>query len=141
MVARKLVDYELALYASRDYVAVAGMPESAEALSEHRLIGYVDDLVYSDVLDYTREFSPTWRTDVAIASAVGQLEAVLGGTGVGILHRYIAEKRDTLVRLLPELSVTRSYWLARHESTRAMGAINAVADFLVESVHASRETF
>ena len=41
----------------------------------------------------------------AALSAVGQLEAVLGGTGVGILHRYIAEKRDTLVRLLSPVAL------------------------------------
>lgn len=141
VVARKLVDYELALYASRDYLASAGVPADADDLNKHRLVGYVDDLVYSDVLDYTREFSTSWRTDVAIASAVGQLEAVLGGAGIGILHRYIAEDRDTLERVLPRLSVTRSYWLARHESTRAMGAINTVADFLVDAVKGARDAF
>ncbi len=134
VIARKLVDYELGLYASHDYLTRAGRPGSGDDLPVHRLVGYVDDLVYSDVLDYTREFSPRWRTDVAIASAVGQLEAVLGGAGIGILHRYIAEEHASLERVLPALEVTRSYWLARHESTRAMGAINAVADFLVESV-------
>ncbi|MEM6987775.1 MAG: LysR family transcriptional regulator [Pseudomonadota bacterium] len=141
VVARKLVDYELALYASETYLDVAGCPETPDELATHRLVGYVDDLVYSDVLDYTREFSPSWRTDVAIASAVGQLEAVLGGAGIGILHRYIAEERSALVRVLPTLAVTRSYWLARHESTRAMGAINAVADFIVEAVHVRRSAF
>lgn len=141
VVARKLVDYALGLYASRDYLAAAGEPESASALGAHRLVGYVDDLVYSDVLDYTREFSATWQTDTAIASAVGQLEAVRGGAGIGILHRYIAEGHTSLQRVLPELSVMRSYWLARHESTRSMGAINAVAEFLVDSVDAARTQF
>ncbi|MEM9604832.1 MAG: LysR family transcriptional regulator [Pseudomonadota bacterium] len=141
VVARKLVDYALGLYASRDYLVSAGEPESASALAAHRLVGYVDDLVYSDVLDYTREFSAHWQTDTAIASAVGQLEAVRGGAGIGILHRYIAETHTSLQRVLPELSVTRSYWLARHESTRSMGAINAVADFLVEAVDAARTQF
>src|SRR5690606_9810126 len=90
LVAAKLVDYTLGLYASRAYVERHGLAESAADLRRHRLIGYVPDLVISPSLDYGPEIVPDWQADFAVSSALGQVEAVRAGAGVGILHTFIA---------------------------------------------------
>jgi DNA-binding transcriptional LysR family regulator len=51
LVASKLVDYSLGLYASRAYGEKHGLPETPAALAGHRLVGYVDDLVNTPTLD------------------------------------------------------------------------------------------
>src|SRR5262245_10527073 len=52
LVAAKLVDYSLGLYASLSYAEQHGLPRSVAELTCHRLIGYVGDLVASPSLDY-----------------------------------------------------------------------------------------
>src|SRR3990170_372609 len=96
LVAAKLVDYALGLYASRAYVDEHGLPQSRADLPAHRLVGYVPDLVVSPSLDYASDFSPDWHAGFSISSALGQVEAVRSGAGVGILHAFIA-------RAVPEL--------------------------------------
>jgi len=41
LITRKLFDYALGLYASKTYLAEHGKPYTADAMSAHRLIGYV----------------------------------------------------------------------------------------------------
>ena len=141
LVARKLTDYSLSLYASASYLAQHRIPTSAEELAEHRLIGYVEDLIYTPALDFTREVWRGWQSDLEIATAIGQLAAVRGGAGIAILHDYLVRPEDDLVRLLPDLSLTRAYWVAYHESLRNVIRVNVVTRFLVELAQEARSDF
>ena len=67
LVAAKLVDYSLGLYASRAYAERNGLPANRAELSRHSLVGYVGDLVASPSLDYAAEFSPDWAARFAIS--------------------------------------------------------------------------
>ncbi|WP_108261758.1 LysR substrate-binding domain-containing protein [Mangrovicoccus ximenensis] len=129
-VATKLTDYSLGLYASHRYLAAAGTPGSAADLKGHRLVGNVEDLVAAPGLDYVTEFFGETRPAIAISTAFGQLEAVRGGAGIGVLHDFIVGDDPALVRVLPAMSVTRSYWLAYHESQRALRRVQAVVEFV-----------
>jgi len=141
LVARKLTDYSLSLYAAPSYLEEHGRPSSQRELSNHRLIGFVDDLIYAPSLNYTHEFSRTWRSSVSISSAAGQLEAAKGGAGIAILHDYLARPVAGLEQVLPTSSVTRSYWIAVHESQRELARITAVSSFLGRIVDERRELF
>ncbi|WP_186394741.1 LysR family transcriptional regulator [Stappia sp. TSB10GB4] len=141
LVARKLVDYTLGLYASRDYLAHAGAPQTAADLKAHALVGYVEDLVYSGALAYAEEIDRTFQPRFEIASALGQTEAVRSGAGIGILHAFIARSDPDLVQVLPERTIARSYWLVLHESVRDLGRVRVVADFISEAVASERGIF
>lgn len=141
LVARKLTDYRLGLYASRAYLEVHGTPRKAPDLAQHRLVGYVDDLLYTPLLDYTAEFLKDWRSTLAVSSAMGQTEAVRAGAGIGILHGFMARQDDALVPVLPELTLTRSYWTVVHEDLRSLRRIALVSDFLAEIVARDRAMF
>lgn len=135
LVAKKLVEYSLGLYASRDYLQQHGSPATIEDLSLHRLVGYVDDLVISPSLNYAPELSRDWRPAFEISSALGQVEAVRAGAGIGILHAFIARRHQELVEVLPERIIRRSYWLSYHESVRTLRRINVVANFISDTVN------
>jgi DNA-binding transcriptional LysR family regulator len=141
LVARKLADYSLSLYASASYLAEHGTPAEASELGRHRLIGYVEDLLYSPVLDYAGELWRPWRTRLAISSALGQLHAVAAGAGIAILHDYLAADHPALERVLPGLSIERSYWTVYHESMRDNARVRACADFLAAAVRAEAGRF
>jgi DNA-binding transcriptional LysR family regulator len=130
LVARKLVDYSLSLYASRSYLEAHGMPTRTEDLKEHRLISYVEDLIFSPSLQFTREILRNWTAQFEISSATGQTEAVRSGAGVAVLHDYIAGLDSSLVRLLPEHRIERSYYIVYHESARDLARVRTVADHI-----------
>jgi len=141
LVARKLVDYSLGLYASRAYLDAHPAPQSIDELADHRMVGYVDDLVISPSLNYAPEISREWRPAFEISSALGQVEAVRAGAGIGILHMFIAREHDELVPVLPERTIQRSYWLAYHESVRTLRRITAVSSFISDLVASENARF
>ncbi|WCK02169.1 LysR family transcriptional regulator [Agrobacterium tumefaciens] len=137
----KLTDYSLGLYASADYLADYGTPDDVEALKRHRRIGYVEDLIFSPSLNYTGEIMRDWDAAFEISSATGQTEAVRSGAGIGILHNYIAGQYPELMRIMPHLGISRSYWTAYHESARQLVRVRTVVDFLQELVAEERRIF
>ncbi|MCI4661534.1 MAG: LysR family transcriptional regulator [Neomegalonema sp.] len=134
LVVRKLTDYSLGLYASRDYLEAHGTPQSLDDLARHRLIGYVEDLIFTPELAYTAEILERWPAQLEIASAIGQFEAVRAGAGVGILHDFIAAGTRDLVRLFAQTSIHRAYWTAYHEDLRAIRRVQIVSQFLNDEV-------
>ncbi len=138
---RKLVDYTLGLYASDDYLARAGTPWTPDDLSAHTRIGYVEDLIYTPELNYARELVRDWRSDVEVSTAIGQFEAVRAGAGIGICHDFMAAGERALVRLFPELSASRSYWLVWHENLRVARRVKAVAELLDRIVREDARVF
>ncbi len=141
LIAGKLVDYALGLYASRSYLSERGIPASPGDLSAHNLIGYVEDLLYSASLNYGTEFFKGWTARFEIASALGQTEAVKAGAGIGILHDFIARADPSLVPILPDMKLKRAYWMVTHESSRPLRHVAAVQDFLREQVARDKAMF
>jgi DNA-binding transcriptional LysR family regulator len=141
LVAQKLVDYSLGLFASRAYAERNGLPADAAELGRHRLIGYVPDLVMSPSLDYAGEFSPDWDATFSISSALGQVEAVRCGAGIGILHSFIARSVPELVPVAAARPIRRAYWLVYHESVRQLGRIRLVAGYITRAVEDERHLF
>jgi DNA-binding transcriptional LysR family regulator len=137
----KLTDYSLGLYASKAYLTEYGTPEDVDALKRHRRIGYVEDLIFSPSLNYTGEIMRDWDAAFEISSATGQTEAVRSGAGIGILHNYIAGQYPELLRIMPHMSISRSYWTAYHESARQLVRVRTVVDFLQELVAEERRMF
>jgi DNA-binding transcriptional LysR family regulator len=140
-VARKLTDYSLGVYASAAYLKRHPAPADVEALRRHRLIGYVEEHLFSDALNYVRELYGDAPTQFECTSAVTQLEALRAGVGLGVAHHFIARRFNDLVRILPDRRATRAYWLVTHEDTRGLGRIRAVAEYLAKAVARDRGIF
>lgn len=138
LVARKLTDYSVSLYAARAYLDQHGTPQTPADLARHRLVGYVEDLVFAPSLNYARELWRGWRPHIEISSAMGQVAAVRAGAGIGALHGYLA--RD-LVPVLPQLRAERAYWVAYHESLKSTARVQAVVQFLIDAVRQHQAAF
>jgi DNA-binding transcriptional LysR family regulator len=136
LVARKLCDYALRLYATADYLARAPRLHSRDDLPNHVLVGYVDDLIFAQELRYLDETLPNLHPSFRASSVLTQFEAVLAGTGIGVLHCFMADGQPGLVQVLPELTIWREYWLVTHEDLRSIARIQAVSRFIIEQVEA-----
>ena len=141
LVASKLVDYRLGLYASKAYLAEHAPPQSVEELLQHRLVGDVEDLLASPSLAYATEFTRDFHPRFAVSSALGQVEAVSSGAGIGILHAFIASTRAELVPVLPDIDIRRAYYTVYHESMRSLRRIETVVRFIQSLVERERGKF
>ncbi len=140
-VTRKLTDYSLGIYATRAYLDQHGTPEDQRSLETHRLVGYVEGYAYSTALDYVNTLFAGAPTNFQCTSAIGQLEAVRAGLGLGIVHDFIAGQHPHLVRVLPERRARRIYWIVEHEDVRGLGRVRAVHDHIVAAVEGDRRMF
>lgn len=139
IVARKLGDYDLALYASAAYLAATAPIVSVQDLFDHRIVGYIDNLIYTPELDYLDEVAKGLRPRIQSSSILAQLAATQAGAGVCVLPRFMAASAG-LQRVLPDVvTLTRSFWLIVHADLRDVARIRATMDFLVREIRAARD--
>lgn len=141
LVARRLTDYRLGIFGARAYLDEAGRPREVDDLARHRLIGYVETYAFSSALNYVADLFAGHHTAFECASAVGQVEAVKSGLGLGVLHHFIAAELAGVEAVLPERIASRTYWLVIHEDVRSLGRIRAVVDHIVMRAGAMRQGF
>lgn len=131
LVAQKLSDYSLALFAGRDYVTRHGAVESIADLRSRTLIGYVPDLIYSEELRYLEEIEPGLSPQVASSSINVQHAMTRANLGVAVLPRFIGVADPALVALLPDqVEIRRSFWIVVHADLRRVARVNAVVEWL-----------
>lgn len=132
---RRLSHYALMLYASRHYLKSSAPIRAIDDLRDHRLIGYVDDLVYSPKLRYLDELPVELTPAIRSSSIIAQLQATKAGAGLCILPCFMADTHRDLVRVLPgDISIQRTFWLAVHEDIREAARIRAACDMLGAAV-------
>lgn len=141
LVSRKLTDYRLRLYASKDYLKRHGPIADVSDLAGRTLVTYVADLIYSPVLDYFSGLEKLTPRRFECASVVAQMEAVRAGVGIGILHDYALRHFPELQVVLPDISYTRSYWLVTHADVRSLRRVEEVYSFILGRVRANRGLF
>jgi DNA-binding transcriptional LysR family regulator len=138
---RKLIDYSLHFYAAKTYLAEHGSPQRPEDLQRHCLVTYVQDLIFADQLNFMPElYGPTYSR-LECSTAVGQLEAVRGGAGIGILHDYAAQRDEQLQIVLPGTVFERSYWIVTHLDMRELSRVRATSEFILAEVGAQKAIF
>jgi DNA-binding transcriptional LysR family regulator len=140
-IVRKLTDYTLSVYGTKDYLKRTGNIQSTDDLASRLFITYVEDIAYSRALDYTAELGKLMTRHYECGSVVAQMEAVRAGEGIGILHDYAAAQYPELVRILPMMQFSRTYWLMSHPDTHDTRRVSEVYQFIVDSVKTRRGAF
>lgn len=134
LISRKLTDYDLGLYATPAYLAQTTAVARTSDLHDHTLIGYIPDLLYSPELNYLDEVAPNLTARLRSSSINAQYRLSASGAGIAVLPRFIADRDQGLVRVLPELTIQRSFWLVTHKDTRDLPRVRLFTDWLVASV-------
>jgi DNA-binding transcriptional LysR family regulator len=136
LLAVKIGEVEVGLFATPGYVARRGRLERVDDMAGHVLIGYAQQTPYIRALAAGLPLPPpdafAWRTDSDLA-AVG---AVRAGLGIGFCQVGIG-RREGWVRILPEaFRVVLPAWVAMHEDLKANRACRDTFDALVEGLRA-----
>ena len=141
LILSKLSDYSLGLYASRSYLERMGKPEDETDLAGHAAVIGVDDYAYASALDYTAILADRASRVFRCAGAVGQLEAVRAGIGIGVLHDFAAIGTADLVRVMPGTAFRRTYWLMAHPDSHEVRRVAACRDFITRRFREERARF
>ncbi|MGI9400209.1 MAG: LysR family transcriptional regulator [Rhizobiaceae bacterium] len=130
---RKISDYTLHMYATRNYLARHPDINNIADLKKVRGIGYVPEFIYDKELDYIPLVSPDITPHLTSTSVHVQLEATLADGGVCILHDFMAAQHEQLVKVLPDdISFTRAFWFIVHEDYARLERIRIVSDAIIQ---------
>ena len=137
LVARKIGDVELSLFAHRRYLARHGTPRTLEDLVKHTIVGFdADDSpvrgMKGSSLPVTRELF-AFRSDNDHA----QLAMLRAGFGIAGTHVKIAARDKNLVRLpFAPFEMILPIWLVMHEDLRDVRRVRLLYEHLAEGLRA-----
>ena len=135
LTVQKVADYHLHLAASRQYLACHGTPLAPADLTRHRMAGYIPDMIFDKELDYLTSLGIS-RVALASNSVPVQLMWLRAGAGVGMVHAFAMPFAPELVPILPEIRLTRSFWLIRHADDARSARLARFAEVLAAGVRA-----
>jgi DNA-binding transcriptional LysR family regulator len=131
LIAWKLCDYRLRLFAARAYLARFPTINSIDDLAQHDFVSYIEDLIDMPEL---RFFDTTVKNAHVVfrsTNVSAQFNAILEGVGLGLVHCFMARREPELQVVLPDkIAVERTYWLSVHEDLRHVARVDAVCQFL-----------
>lgn len=135
LVARKLTDYTLGLYATPAYLAAAPRLERPEDLQRHVITGYVTDQIYAPELRYLGEIDRRLVPHVRSTSINAQAEIIASGQACGILPCFLGDAMPGLCRVLPDsIGIQRSFWLVVPRDLRGLPRIDRFLSWLGEEM-------
>jgi DNA-binding transcriptional LysR family regulator len=139
LIGWKLCDYRLKLYGAEDYLQTHPPIANVEDLAAHAFVSYIDDLIEMPELRFFESTIKNANVAFRSTNVSAQLNAILQGTGLGLVHCFMAQNQARLQMILPEeISVERSYWLLVHEDLRHVARVDAVCGFLTRVLRENR---
>jgi DNA-binding transcriptional LysR family regulator len=134
LTVQKVADYKLHLAASEAYLRAHKPINSLADLKDHRMIGYIQDMIFDKELDYLSQ-TGVERVNLASNSVSVQINWVRQGCGLGVVHDFAIPWTSGIVKVLPEVfSLTRSFYLVRHADDRRLDRLNRFASALNEGM-------
>ncbi|WP_306113892.1 MULTISPECIES: LysR family transcriptional regulator [unclassified Roseovarius] len=134
LTVQKVADYKLHLAASVEYLARFPPIRSLDDLKGHRVVGYIQDMIFDKELDYLSE-TGVEQVTLSSNSVSVQINWIRNGSGIGIVHDFAIPWTQGLQKVLPEeLSLTRSFYLVRHADDRRLERLNRFAEALVDGM-------
>ena len=137
LIRRRLLNIRMRLYATPEYLAEHGTPQTMDEFSQHRLIcqhastaqvtagaNLVAELMTHDI-----------PSTLTVNNYFGVLQGVLNHLGIGVMPDYITDDFPHLVRVLPEVESNEvPVFLAYPEELRHSKRVAAFRDFVTEEI-------
>ena len=141
LIRKRLMSVRMRLYASPEYIADHGAPNSIEEIGRHRLI--CQNTSSAQVAAGARLVQHLLSYDIpsllTVNNYFGVLQGVINNLGVGVLPDYLMQDFPDLVRVLPEVeSAEVPVFLAYPEELRHSKRIEVFRDFVKDEVIAYR---
>ena len=140
--SRKLTDYRLGLYAAKNYFDSHAEVARIADLKEHRIIGYIEDLIFSSELSNMFAQADVPPPRLRSSNLIAQMKAAVSGAGLCMLPAFIAENHAQLRPVLAsEVAARRTLWLTVHADLRDLARVRETSNFIEEEVRKARDQF
>lgn len=127
IVVKKVGVSAFGIYASEDYLARAGVPNSLDDLDGHDLIGYSDALGYLAAARWMANVSTARRCVFRGNTILSVAAAATEGVGIAVIPCFLGETDPTLRRVLPNEEIAAlDVWTAVHQDVQRIARIRAV---------------
>jgi len=134
LLVQKITDYKLHMVGSRHYLKDHDPVKTVEDLKAHKMIGYIPDMIFDRELDYLSDIGIE-RVQLASNSVSVQLKMVAQGTGLCVAHDFTLPFHRALRKILTEqISLTRSFYLVRHQGDQRSERLNRFAEALSKGI-------
>lgn len=133
LVAARLADLALGLFARRDYLDRHGTPATPSELSGHALIGFDEDPAFIEAA--ASMGARLGRGDFPLRTDHMPLHVALmrAGAGIGATHAGLAARYPELVRVLPGVPLPAlEFWCVCHRDLRLNPRVRALMRFAGE---------
>jgi len=131
MIVAKLCDYKLQLYAHPNYIKNAQFPITLTNLNQQKWVSYVDNLLFTEQLDYLKDITNQVKPSFRSTSVVSQYNAIKSGLGIGVLPCFLADQDSNLIKLFTnDIEVVRSFYLVTHPESKRLTHVATVWEYL-----------
>lgn len=140
LIQRPLMSIRYHVFASEDYLAAHGTPETPSDLDGHALIVYGDEVPapiaeINWLLEAGAEPGTQREPALRVNNVYGIYRAVRSGLGVGALPYYMSNEAPDLVEVLPDLKgPSFAVYFVYPEELRHSKRIAVVRDFLLQEI-------
>ena len=135
LIARKIGDLPLGLFAHKDYLVRKGTPENMEDIRDHIFLGYdTSDLMINGMKSFGFEAT---RHDFQMRcdNQVTYVEAVAAGVGIGATSTLALSARKGVVMLFPQVPIPPlPMWLVAHQELKTSALVRFVYDRLARDL-------
>jgi DNA-binding transcriptional LysR family regulator len=135
LVARKIGEVPIQLYAHRSYVKRRGIPKTLDDLATHDIIGY--DANMQALEGFAKMGLPTAR-DLFVHRSdndLAQIALLRAGAGIGGMQKQLAAREHALHPVLHHaIRIPLDMWLVMHEDLRSSRRVRVIYDFLAEGL-------
>lgn len=139
LVARKLADFDFALYCSRDYAARRGLPASLEDLRDHDLIGGDGSNLPLPGMRWMFDQLPGVEPAHTSNSMTNLNIAVKAGLGIAPVGCLLADLDPDFVQCWPPIPELRAgSWVVTRAELKDTPRVRAFIDFIVPQFAALR---
>jgi DNA-binding transcriptional LysR family regulator len=126
------------LYASKDYLAKHGRPETAGDLAAHQLVRYGTPLLQARAFGWVEQFANPDRPATRVENTDSARIIIEQGGGIGALFCVVGDTCANLERVFPDPFDQMESWVLFHESARGSARVRVVLDRLVAYLKARR---
>lgn len=127
LTVQKITDYKLYLAAMPAYLRRHEPIERVEDLKDHRIIGYIQDMIFDPELDY-HDLVRLPKPHLASNSVSVQFNMIRQGAGLGVVHAFAMPTVGRMRKILPEeIQLMRSFYMVRHADDAKVLRLNVVA--------------
>ncbi len=139
LIRRKLMTVTMRFYASRDYIARYGLPETAADLEEHRLVAFSPGApqVSAGAAWLAPFLAANKKAHMTVNNYFGLFKAAVNGLGVCTLPDYLTREEPSLVNVLPdEMSAPINTYFVYPTELRRSKRVAVFREFVLKELEA-----